>query len=87
MEEREQKLVEGGLNPADLVNVTLVHRLGNAVIRRHLEALPMETFDSVCSLLSRLPLCRCLVLVVLTVTVLDLVVLTVRVLAVLVLTV
>lgn len=47
VDEREQKLVEGGLNPSDLVNVRLVHRLGNAVIRRHLEALPMETFDSV----------------------------------------
>ncbi|QHN95585.1 hypothetical protein HN51_043529 [Arachis hypogaea] len=28
-----------------LVNIKLVHREGNAVIRRHLESLPLETFD------------------------------------------
>ncbi|CAI5469474.1 unnamed protein product [Closterium sp. Yama58-4] len=47
VEEREERLMEGGLNPGDLENVALVHRVGNAVIRRHLESLPLETFDSI----------------------------------------
>ncbi|GJP33750.1 hypothetical protein CLOM_g18267 [Closterium sp. NIES-68] len=47
VEEREARLIEGGLNPSELENVTLVHRMGNAVIRRHLEFLPLETFDSI----------------------------------------
>ncbi|XP_061375967.1 probable ion channel SYM8 isoform X2 [Gastrolobium bilobum] len=42
--EREKKLVDGGLEI--LENIKLVHREGNAVIRRHLESLPLETFDS-----------------------------------------
>nr|ADV78046.1 DMI1 [Dumortiera hirsuta] len=45
--ERETKLMDGGMNPHMLVNITLVHREGNAVIRRHLESLPLETFDSI----------------------------------------
>lgn len=45
--EREKKLMDGGTNPHMLINITLVHRQGNAVIRRHLESLPLETFDSV----------------------------------------
>lgn len=45
--ERERKLMDGGLNPHMLMNIKLVHREGNAVIRRHLESLPLETFDSV----------------------------------------
>ncbi|GLT77307.1 hypothetical protein SLA2020_489050 [Shorea laevis] len=28
-------------------NIKLVHREGNAIIRRHLESLPLETFDSI----------------------------------------
>ncbi|CAI5968177.1 unnamed protein product, partial [Closterium sp. NIES-65] len=47
VEEREARLIEGGLNPSELENVMLVHRMGNAVIRRHLEFLPLETFDSI----------------------------------------
>lgn len=47
--EREKKLIDGGLDISSLVNIKLVHREGNAVIRRHLESLPLETFDSVSS--------------------------------------
>eukprot|EP01018_Ginkgo_biloba_P039364 Gb_08564 [translate_table: standard] len=45
--EREKKLIDGGLDLSGLENITLVHREGNAVIRRHLESLPLETFDSI----------------------------------------
>ena len=45
VEEREERLREGGL--VELENIVLVHREGNAVIRRHLESLPLETFDSI----------------------------------------
>ncbi|GKV36186.1 hypothetical protein SLEP1_g44344 [Rubroshorea leprosula] len=47
--EREKKLLDGGLDFNRLANITLVHREGNAVIRRHLESLPLECFDSVSS--------------------------------------
>ena len=46
-EERERRLIDAGLDMSKLVNITLVHQVGNAVIRRHLENLPLETFDSV----------------------------------------
>lgn len=45
--ERERKLVDGGLDISGLVNIKLVHRVGNAVIKKHLETLPLETFDSI----------------------------------------
>lgn len=45
--DRERKLIDGGLDFSRLDNITLVHREGNAVIRRHLESLPLESFDSV----------------------------------------
>lgn len=45
--EREKKLIDGGLDVSKLENIKLVHREGNAVIKRHLENLPLETFDSV----------------------------------------
>lgn len=45
--EREKKLIDGGLDISSLVNIKIIHREGNAVIRRHLESLPLETFDSV----------------------------------------
>ncbi|XWS35356.1 hypothetical protein CRYUN_Cryun21dG0119000 [Craigia yunnanensis] len=45
--EREKKLIDGGLDLSRLVNITLVNREGNAVIRRHLESLPLESFDSI----------------------------------------
>ncbi|XP_028762863.1 ion channel DMI1 [Neltuma alba] len=45
--EREKKLIDGGLDVSRLLNIKLVHREGNAVIRRHLESLPLETFDSI----------------------------------------
>lgn len=45
--ERERKLTDGGLEIDRLMNIILVHREGNAVIRRHLESLPLESFDSV----------------------------------------
>lgn len=47
--ERERKLTDGGLDIDRLVNIKLVHREGNAVIRRNLESLPLESFDSVSS--------------------------------------
>ncbi|GLT77312.1 hypothetical protein SLA2020_489100 [Shorea laevis] len=45
--EREKKLIDGGLDISGLVNIKLVHRVGNAVIKRHLESLPLEIFDSI----------------------------------------
>lgn len=45
--EREKKLTDGGIDLSGLTNIRLVHKEGNAVIRRHLESLPLETFDSV----------------------------------------
>ncbi|XP_065870478.1 ion channel DMI1-like isoform X2 [Euphorbia lathyris] len=45
--EREKKLIDGGLDVSKLENIILVHREGNAVIKRHLENLPLETFDSI----------------------------------------
>lgn len=45
--ERERKLTDGGMDIYGLTNIKLVHKEGNAVIRRHLESLPLETFDSV----------------------------------------
>uniref|UniRef100_A0A3Q7IE59 RCK N-terminal domain-containing protein n=1 Tax=Solanum lycopersicum TaxID=4081 RepID=A0A3Q7IE59_SOLLC len=45
--DREKKLTDGGLDISGLDNIKLVHRVGNAVIRRHLEGLPLETFDSI----------------------------------------
>ncbi|KAB5512645.1 hypothetical protein DKX38_029673 [Salix brachista] len=41
--EREKKLIDGGLK----LNIQLVNREGNAVIRRRLESLPLHSFDSV----------------------------------------
>uniref|UniRef100_A0A804MZT4 Ion channel CASTOR n=1 Tax=Zea mays TaxID=4577 RepID=A0A804MZT4_MAIZE len=45
--DRERKLIDGGLDFSRLDNITLVHREGNAVIRHHLESLPLESFDSI----------------------------------------
>lgn len=45
--ERNKKLHDGGLDVNRLENITLVNREGNAVIRRHLESLPLESFDSI----------------------------------------
>ncbi|XP_065870476.1 probable ion channel SYM8 [Euphorbia lathyris] len=45
--EVEKKFAYGGLNISELENIKLVHSEGNAVIRRHLETLPLETFDSI----------------------------------------
>ncbi|XP_027161874.1 ion channel DMI1 isoform X2 [Coffea eugenioides] len=45
--DREKKLTDGGLNISGLENLKLVHHEGNAVVRRHLENLPLETFDSI----------------------------------------
>uniref|UniRef100_A0A7N0TW69 RCK N-terminal domain-containing protein n=1 Tax=Kalanchoe fedtschenkoi TaxID=63787 RepID=A0A7N0TW69_KALFE len=44
---REKKLIDGGLEVDRLMNITLENREGNAVIRRHLESLPLESFDSI----------------------------------------
>ncbi|KAJ6855706.1 ion channel CASTOR-like isoform X4 [Populus alba x Populus x berolinensis] len=44
--EREKKLIDGGLDLSRLENIQLVNREGNAVIRRHLESLPLQSFDS-----------------------------------------
>jgi ion channel POLLUX/CASTOR len=43
----EIKLTGSGLDIGGLLNIKLVHKEGNAIIRQHLESLPMETFDSV----------------------------------------
>uniref|UniRef100_A0A2P2KUA2 Ion channel DMI1 n=1 Tax=Rhizophora mucronata TaxID=61149 RepID=A0A2P2KUA2_RHIMU len=45
--EREKKLTDGGLDIYRHMNIKLIHREGNAVIKRHLENLPLETFDSI----------------------------------------
>ncbi|MQL76194.1 hypothetical protein Taro_008569, partial [Colocasia esculenta] len=45
--DRKKKLTEGGLDFSRLENISLVNREGNAVIRRHLESLPLETFNSI----------------------------------------
>ncbi|VVA24326.1 PREDICTED: ion channel [Prunus dulcis] len=45
--ERDRKLTDGGLDVSRLENIKLVHKEGNAVIKRHLESLPLETFDSI----------------------------------------
>ncbi|KAM7482128.1 hypothetical protein LguiB_006711 [Lonicera macranthoides] len=45
--DRKNKLIDGGLDISTLENIKLIHRVGNAVIRRHLELLPLETFDSI----------------------------------------
>lgn len=45
--ERDKKLTDGGLDISRLENISLVNREGNAVIRRHLESLPLESFDSI----------------------------------------
>ena len=45
--EREKKLIDGGLDLSRLENIQLVNREGNTVIRRHLESLPLQSFDSV----------------------------------------
>ncbi|KAJ6696722.1 hypothetical protein OIU85_003105 [Salix viminalis] len=45
--EREKKLIDGGLDFSRLENIQLVNREGNAVIRRHLESLPLHSFDSI----------------------------------------
>lgn len=45
--ERDKKLIDGGLDLGRLENISLVNREGNAVIRRHLESLPLQLFDSI----------------------------------------
>ncbi|XP_072999317.1 probable ion channel CASTOR isoform X3 [Typha latifolia] len=45
--ERAGKLEAGGLDLSRLENITLVNREGNAVIRRNLESLPLESFNSI----------------------------------------
>ena len=62
--EREKKLAEGGLDVSTLENIELVHHEGNAVIRRHLENLPLEKFDSVSLLWYSLCVCVCVCVLV-----------------------
>ncbi|KAL8143177.1 LOW QUALITY PROTEIN: hypothetical protein V2J09_016209 [Rumex salicifolius] len=45
--ERERRLIDSGLDVSRLKKIKLVHRVGNAVMRRHLDSLPLETFDSI----------------------------------------
>ncbi|GFY82840.1 hypothetical protein Acr_02g0010800 [Actinidia rufa] len=45
--DRDKKLIDGGLDINRLMNISIVNREGNAVIRRHLESLPLESFDSI----------------------------------------
>ncbi|XP_057989623.1 probable ion channel POLLUX [Hevea brasiliensis] len=41
---KEKRLTDGGLDICGLESIKLVHWEENAVIRRHLESLPLETF-------------------------------------------
>ncbi|KAM3248411.1 hypothetical protein P3L10_010180 [Capsicum annuum] len=50
----EKKLTDGGLDISQLANIILVNREGNDVIRRHLESLPSESFDSILILVDEL---------------------------------
>lgn len=64
--DRKKKLIDGGLDISALENIKLIHHVGNAVIRRHLESLPLETFDSVSTLIppvAPLPLAHTLYLI------------------------
>ncbi|KAM7486630.1 hypothetical protein LguiA_002639 [Lonicera macranthoides] len=45
--EKEKKLIDGGLDINCLVNITLVNREGNDVVRHHLECINLESFDSI----------------------------------------
>lgn len=54
--ERDRRLIDAGLDVSRLKRIKLVHRVGNVVIRRHLESLPLETFDSVSSITCSFPL-------------------------------
>eukprot|EP00123_Amoebidium_parasiticum_P016867 comp23617_c2_seq1/m.40189 comp23617_c2_seq1/g.40189 ORF comp23617_c2_seq1/g.40189 comp23617_c2_seq1/m.40189 type:complete len:773 (-) comp23617_c2_seq1:135-2453(-) len=47
IKKRRGLLAEGGLEVSKLRNLTLVHRQGNTVLRRHLEPLPLEEFESI----------------------------------------
>ncbi|KAB5512745.1 hypothetical protein DKX38_029773 [Salix brachista] len=47
MEDMIMKLIDGGLDFSRLENIQLLNREGNAVIRRHLESLPLHSFDSI----------------------------------------
>jgi len=47
LDERDERLRMGGMDPHNLSNLTLEHRVGDAVNRKHLEMLPLERFDSV----------------------------------------
>eukprot|EP01134_Creolimax_fragrantissima_P001921 CFRG1921T1 len=44
---RQIDLTEGGLKEDELKNIHLVHTVGKSVVRRNLEKLPLEVFDSI----------------------------------------
>merc|ERR1719329_588395 len=46
LEQRAARLAEDGLDVASLRNLRLVHHEGNTSVRRKLEQLPVETFNS-----------------------------------------
>jgi hypothetical protein len=45
VEDRDKCLIEAGRNPAQFQNIHLVHVRANMVIRRHVDALPIEKYD------------------------------------------
>lgn len=45
--EGEAPILQNGAGVQGIKNLELVHRAGNPTIRRDLEGLPLETFDSV----------------------------------------
>lgn len=47
VQNRGELLKEGGLLSKNLSNLKLMHHEGNQVIRRHLETLPIESYDSI----------------------------------------
>jgi len=47
IDERNARLADGGLDVSELKNLTLHHEEGNTVLKRHLQRLKLEDFDSV----------------------------------------
>ena len=46
LSERKKHIADGGVMPETLLNLRLVHHVGNSAVRRQLEALPLERFTS-----------------------------------------
>ncbi|CAM9187466.1 unnamed protein product, partial [Ectocarpus fasciculatus] len=46
-EERQKRFTEGGFDESALSNITITHLCGNSTCRKDLEALPLESYDSI----------------------------------------